>query len=245
MINQNSMTYWYPKIKDLDIPQPQTEIIPLDLSLDEIFGILDGDKKSADAWDRQIPKLEQAINKIGLPAFIRTDYTSSKHDWNESCYLAELSNLKRTIANLTEMTLMCDLSLQAFVIREYIEMDSQFTAFSGEMPVNPERRYFIKDGKVQCWHPYWIEKAIGDSDEIGAEIGQSRLPENWRELLAEMNFETLEEVELLSSYARQIVAIMEGYWSVDFCKAKDGRWILIDMALGKASWHDERCEYNG
>lgn len=34
-----------------------------------------------------------------------------------------------------------------------------------------------------------------------------------------------------------------GYWSIDFCKAKDGRWILIDMATGERTWHKEDCEY--
>jgi len=32
----------------------------------------------------------------------------------------------------------------SLVFRDYIPMDSGYTAFYGEMPVNPERRYLIK-----------------------------------------------------------------------------------------------------
>lgn len=244
MINKNSMAYWWPIIKDLDIPMPKTIIIPLELSFQEMFGILDGDKESAEAWDNYDPVIEKAIKVVGLPAFIRTDYSSNKHDWEESCYLSEVTKLHQTIGNLAEFTLIADLSLTAIVVREYIEMASKFTAFSGNMPVNPERRYFIKDGKIQCKHQYWVMEAIADWHEVYVEIGKPRLPDNWLELLVEMNTETDEEIELLSSYANLVAKVVDGYWSVDFCKAKDGRWILIDMALGEASWHDEACEYN-
>jgi hypothetical protein len=54
--------------------------------------------------------------------------------------------------------------------------------------------------------------------------------------------ETEEEVELLSDYAQTIADAVDGYWSVDFCKAKDGRWIFIDMAVGEDSWHPECAE---
>ena len=37
---------------------------------------------------------------------------------------------------------------------------------------------------------------------------------------------------------------MKGYWSVDYWKAKDGRWILIDMAEGEKSWHPSKCKYS-
>ena len=118
-------------------------------------------------------------------------------------------------------------------------MDSKFTAFYGEMPVNPERRYFIKDGKIQCHHPYWIEEAI----EKGTD--SKKLPNNWKKVLKEINTETKEEIKLLSKYTNQIAKVFpKGYWSIDFCKAKDGEWILIDMATGGSSWHDDKCKYH-
>lgn len=244
MINKNSMTYWWPLIKDLDIPQPKTIIIPINLSRHRMLGILDGDKESAEAWDSYLPTIKRTLISVtGLPGFIRTDYSSNKHDWDKSCYIDDVDNLKRCITMLVEFTAMADLGLEALVIREYIEMASKFTAFSGNMPVNPERRYFIRDGKIQCRHAYWVVEAIADWHKLYVEIGKPRLPDNWLELLVEMNTETDDEVELLTQYTEQVAKAVDGYWSVDFCKAKDGRWILIDMATGEASWHDESCEY--
>lgn len=50
MANQNSMTFWWLRVKDLAIPMPETELIKLEMSTDDVFGILDGGKESADAW---------------------------------------------------------------------------------------------------------------------------------------------------------------------------------------------------
>lgn len=248
MINKNSMIFWWPKIKDLDIPMPKTIIVPIDLSFEHILGILDGDREAAKAWDTQIPKILIAIHKVsgkeGAPVFLRTDFLSDKHEWKNSCFVQEPDKIRRHISSLIEATAMADLSLTAMVVREYIEMDSIFTAFWGNMPINPERRYFIKDGEIQCHHVYWIESAITDWHEVLKVAGQPKLSDNWKELLAEANNETKEEIALLSTYAQQVANIMKGYWSVDFCKAKDGRWILIDMAEGGRSWHDESCKYS-
>ena len=115
----------------------------------------------------------------------------------------------------------------ALVFREFIEMDSGYTAFNG-MPVNPERRYFIKDGKVQCRHVYWVEEAI-----------QRPSVDNWRELSEKMNTETESEITLLTKYAEMVAKEFDGYWSLDFCRGKDGTFYLIDMALGERSWHPE------
>lgn len=235
------MLYWFPKIKDLNIPQPRTEIVELKAGYWELLSVLDGEL--CEPLENQIEEIRAACIQIGLPAFMRTAYTSGKHDWTDTCYVTDSDNIKRHIGMLIQDSALKELEIDAFVLREFIEMDSKFTAFSKDMPVNPERRYFIKDGEIQCKHAYWIPQAIAEWDEIWSERGMSKLPINWLELLAEMNTQSDEEVELLSGYANQVAEVMKGYWSVDFCKAKDGRWILIDMALGEASWHDEGCEY--
>ena len=53
-----------------------------------------------------------------------------------------------------------------------------------------------------------------------------------------------EEIELLTEHAKQVAEKFKGFWSVDFCKAKDGRWILIDMAIGEDSWHPKDCKFS-
>jgi len=235
-VDKDSMLGWYPKIKDLPIPMPRTEIIKLNEK--EIEGYW---KNDSCCLDRLHPEAEKIIARhFDFPVFIRTDEFSAKHGWKDTCFVDGLSKLKSHIFEVIIQGRCADLmglQCNALVIREFIPMDTKFEGCQGAMPVNPERRYFIKDGKLICHHPYWIEAAV----ESGSR-GVIELPDNWKELLAEANRETKEEVELLSKYAQLVAGVLpEGFWSIDFCKSKDGTWYLIDMATGERSWHPDTC----
>lgn len=235
------MLYWWPLVKDLNIPTPETVMIELDMGRWETFGITEDDEESIAAWEKVYPAILAATEKLGVPAFLRTDHTSAKFRWDETCYLEYTDSLDEYIKALVDFSEMADLiglPVNAIAVREFIEMETGFHAFSGNMPVNPERRYFVNDGAVICHHPYWIEDAVAEGRAEDSEYSQTC---DWRERLAQMNTETPDEIELLTDYATSIGSVVDGYWSVDFCKAADGRWIFIDMATGDASWHPE-CE---
>ena len=85
-----------------------------------------------------------------------------------------------------ESNLLNDLWFNAYIIREYIPMNFQYTAFWGNMPVNPERRYLIRDGKVIAHFPYWIKESIDNPSQP-----------DWRKLSDKMNRETKGEIKLL------------------------------------------------
>lgn len=223
MKNKDSMLYWYPKIRDLDIPQPKTEFVLL--SEEEYYATMEGIPKSI------VERIDRVIKeKFQLPVFIRTDQASGKHSWKDTCYYngEKLGFHLFEICESNHCADIMGLYFRAIVVREFISMASQYTAFWGNMPVNPERRYFIKDGKVVCHHFYWIKEAIRNPSV-----------ENWEELSDEMNKETEEEIKILTGYSKMVAEVIEGFWSIDYCKAKDGRWILIDMATGENSWHPE------
>ena len=229
-VESDSMLVWYPKIKDLPIPQPKTEIIIL---TEEKLKALINENVPRSIVD----KVKPSCDKMGYPCFLRTDLASGKHSWKDSCFVDYPKDLRKHIFEVVSFNLMADimgLDFKALAIREFIPMATGFTAFDGDMPVNPERRYFIRDGVVLCHHPYWIEEAIAESKEPSLS--------NWREIAKELNQETREEINLLTQYAKMVSQQIEGFWSVDFCKAKDGRWILIDMATGEKSWHPKDCD---
>lgn len=234
-VDIDSLLVWYPKIKDLPIPQPKTEIIIL--SDDELKSLREG-KVSPSI----VNKIKIIGDKLGYPLFIRTDLASNKFEWDRSCFVSSTTDIARNIGVIVEFNLSVDvmqeLNFRVLVVREYIPMDSKYTAFYGNMPVCPERRYFLESegdgtGIVTCHHPYWIEEAVVNPS----------VP-NWKELSKEMNKETEAEVDLLADYCGLLMGVIKGYWSVDFCRAKDGRWILIDMAQGGRSWHSKKCRYN-
>jgi len=237
--SKSSLLYWYPKIKDLGIPTPRTEIVTLTTEEVKAYHRGEGDCFGLNRLEKEVKKVIET--NFSLPVFLRTDEFSNKHLWWESCYLDNLDNLQRNLFEIICGSKLADimgLPIEALVVREFIQMDTRFKAFYGEMPVNPERRYFIRNEKLECHHPYWIKDAV----ERGTP--KSKLPTNWRELAEEMNLEAQDEIDLLSGYSIVVATNIGGYWSVDFCKAKDGRWILIDMAEGEKSWHPSECKYS-
>lgn len=224
------MLYWYPKIKDLDIPQPKTEIMEINTDREKWVEFVDG---------KTIPfnlqELKKICNKFGYPVFVRTDNASGKHNWKNTCFIDNENKLLPNLSGIIEFSLMADimgLAIDAIVVREYIPMKTLFTAFWGDMPVNPEIRFFVNNGKILCWHWYWVEEAIENPSD-----------NEWKIKLENAKKEVLNyELEQLKRYAETVAKCLDGYWSIDFCKAEDGRWILIDLAEGLKSWHPENCE---
>lgn len=224
--NHSSMLYWWPKIKDLPIPQPKTEIA---YQKDDWWCHLDGIPIEREI----ITKVNEIANRFGYPVFVRTDLSSGKHNYLESCYIGDYESIHKNIWRLIETNAIKDLWFNSLIVREYLRLDWRFRAFNG-LPIAPERRYFIEDGEVICHHPYWPENAIkfwGGSKNWEHTI--------WKEHLKRMNHESIEEIELLTGYTRLVSQNISGDWSVDFAKGANGTWYLIDMATAIQSWHPE------
>jgi hypothetical protein len=226
----NSMFYWYPKIKDLKIPQPKTEMYKFTEKEFKTIQHLEGIPISI--YENCLPIAE----KIGFPLFMRTDNSSCKHEWKSTCYVPSKNELQKHIFDLLEYSYMQgDMSYvdKGLAFREFIPLTTKFTAFSGDFPVNKERRYFIRDGKVQCHHPYWYPGSIE---------GHTK-KKNWRPIVDALNYETEFEKKLLTRNAELVGTVVDGYWSVDFAMGKNARWYLFDMARGNESFHWLECQY--
>ena len=233
-MNNTSLLVWWPKVKDLGIPVPKTEVV--EIPYEDLVSLLDGRHLSEVDEHRIIV----ACSHMGFPLFLRTDMAAAKHHWRKTCYVETARELFGHITNLIDCTLAAgmfgELDPNALVFREFILLNSTFTAFDG-LPIAKERRYFIADGQVSCHHPYWIESAVEGS-------WTKPTDPNWQSKLAELNEETPEEIKLLSLYVGLVATIMPGYWSVDFAEAKSGIWYLIDMAEGGKSFHQKGCQFS-
>lgn len=233
-MDKTSMCFWWDKVKHLDIPMPKSVIVPFDKSTQKAYDRLD---EARLVQGGMVERLLKEIDKY--PVFIRTDQSSAKHSWVKSCFVESREFLEDNLYRILEFNLTCDmmgLPATAFIVREYIPMAEVFKAFS-DMPVNPERRYFIDGGKVICHHAYWIEAAI----EAGHH--KTELPADWKSILSIANREGDYEITFLTKQANKIAGVMDGFWSVDFCRGADGKWYFIDMAVGEKSWHPEDCKY--
>lgn len=233
---ESSLLVWYPKVKDV-LPCPKTVIVELtDDEISGLIGMLDGIPPSPWLVDR----LDAAAREIGYPLFLRSDQGSGKHEWKDTCYVPFEGALLKHVAQLVawhEMAGILGLSFRALVFREFLTLDAPFTAFN-DMPVARERRYFVRDGKAVCWHPYWQEQAVL------AYRGATPLPADWQQQLAQLNAMDDAEVQALTTMAETFGKRNPGYWSVDFARTRAGRWVLIDAARGEVSWHPDGCPHN-
>lgn len=229
MYSKTSMLYWWPKVNELHIPIPKTEIV--EVPYRHLVAMLDGKR-----LPRQYEKaVIDAAGSIGFPLFLRTDMSSAKHSWERTCFVSGIHDLLRHIWTLIDETLAAgmfgELDPNALVFRELLDLDSAFIAFSG-LPISRERRYFARDGIVECHHAYWIQDAIEKSWKLPSN-------EDWRQLLGVINEETPDEEGMLGPYSSSITKVLGGYWSVDFACSREGQWYLLDMAEGEKSWHPE------
>jgi len=229
---KSCMSCWLPKIKKIpDIVYPATTLIEFENQWDIINE--DGGPKP-----QLIAGVKSAANEMGYPCFIKTGLVSGKHSWRRTCFLANDDHIYSQLYNLVQESMMADQGWDVWAVRKYIEMDSAFTAFDG-LPISKEARFFVEDGRVRCFHPYWPPEAFGKETYFG-----DPLPDNFEALLYRNNHLSYEDITALQRLARKVSKAIPGYWSVDFCKGKDGIWYLIDMAEGDRSWHWSPCPAN-
>jgi len=228
-----SMDYWFPLIQGLNIKQPKTMCLNTKnkVSFEEWYNWCEGTQSAKII--KVIEELEKLIkNNFNYPVFLRTDQFSGKHDWKRTCFIQNQNEVGEHLWNLVEANMMAgmfgELPINSLYVREYVEMDNLFTAFYGELPINPEIRLFVRDGVLEEKFWYWIEDAIKNPSI-----------ENFNDILNLKEKESMAELDdgFLNSLAFCIGQNLPGYWSVDLCRAKDGQWYLIDMALGELSWH--------
>ena len=178
-------------------------------------------------------------------------WTSSKN----SCFLAKEGDLLKHLSELATGSVNASLigmPFSAIIFREFIELDTRFTYFNGDLPIGAERRYFIKDGNVVCHHPYWDEDvfrstrdkfrrlSVFSDDKSLRSIVSGEVASMYdypEETIRELNYESDDEIETLTNLSLKVGKQFKGYWSVDFARDKKGIWWLIDMALGDSSWH--------
>lgn len=226
-----SSLYWLPRIQVAGLPIPRTMVVPF--AYRELTQIFDG--ISSPEFLRLLASVEDAAaGVIGFPAFFRTDVSSAKHA-GPRAYLArtrdDIGQLVFATMEDHEMKFMVGPDPRAFLVREFLDLDSPFTAFRG-MPINREWRIFADCERVICEHPYWPAEAIET---------KHGLPADWRELLAELHEPPAEMCDLRLMAVRAAMALDGKAWSVDFARDRAGKWWLIDMAPMAVSWHWPGC----
>lgn len=230
----NCINYWYPKLQEIGIRTPRTVIANL------------GQDLTLWAWGEAVPGLSSHIERvrlicqeIGYPCFLRSGQTSAKHDWKNSCYLTDDSDLPKHMYAIVEYCAMAGmegLPVSVFAARELIPTTPICNAFYGDMPITREFRFFVKDGSIDHWQPYWPQGALDGNVDITKFDECTETDTSWMRRLETINHLDGNEYELLASETLKVGKHFGGYWSVDWLQATDGTWYCIDMALGGMSY---------
>ncbi|KKL12023.1 hypothetical protein LCGC14_2539920 [marine sediment metagenome] len=233
MTDRISLDYWFPKLVGSGVNLPITEIIKTDA---DFWPWLDGEESpSANEF---LNLLKSKGDEWGYPLFLRTGHTAAKHSWKDSCFVESEEKLGPCMFGLVETSAMAlpGMPTDIWVIREFLDLDIRFHAFWGNMPIAVEWRFFIEPRRVICHHPYWPAEAF--------ELIQHK-PDDWSELLEEMNNDITEKEFMLLEHFCDLVLVkgkFDGRWSVDFARGKNKTWYVTDMAPMEVSYHWPGCE---
>lgn len=220
------MTYWFPILQHLTIPVPDTIFVHYPYGESALWAIGDGEEPRG--WAAFISRLAAAAEEIGYPVFLRTESTSDKHSWKDTCYVAGPDDLYPHAWALVETCAIGEIPMTIWAVRRMIPTTPVATAFHGQMPVAAERRVFAKQGEVLCHHPYWPAAALADST-----VTQDQIRE-----LQHISDQDRTGLERMAAYiSRQL----PDAFSIDFLRDSDGQWWCIDMAPAESSWHWPEC----
>lgn len=119
--DKTRLSYWFPKVQAAGLPVPTTRIITLTREESTALTMHLFGEGPADELHRLHAKIAGAADEIGgVPFFLRTDFTSAKHDWKDTCCVRNADLIPHHIHAIWEyseladmMGLLCDVWLSA------------------------------------------------------------------------------------------------------------------------------------
>ena len=236
-----ALSNWFPKIRDAGLPVPETRLLTMTdeahLFLQSVVFGEPVPEHHRGAYSRFLQELGEAASEVGFPCFLRTDYTSNKHDWKDACFVKTADDLDRQVSQIAFFSALADfagLPFRNWAVRELLPtIPYGICPNFGDMPICKEFRFFVTDGKVDCFHPYWPLHAL----EQGGTPSNLDFEELCR-LECEKNHGS--DSDVLHTLAEMAGEAVGGSWSVDILETSRG-WCVTDMAEAHKSYHWEGC----
>lgn len=197
---------WYEKFRDINVPTPQTQPLPLDHS-----------GEGVPEWDTELAA--EIVENLGGEAFIRSDLKSASLALNEGSHIPNTNEeaIDETIAALLSQHLMMEIPLgEQLYLREWLPLN--WNAYARET-CHPEVRAFIRDGEVVCHHSRLEWRDAGDVPDSYVADAEDLIKRDWNDEIRPLAERVAEKFE------------GEGWYSVDFVYTTNYRWYCTDMAL--------------
>lgn len=208
---QLQMQYWFPKLRDIDVPTPGSQPLPLTFEEGE-----------PPTWDNQFAA--EIVENLGGQAFARSDYKSAAVSIQDGSIINShgREEVSRTLKELVAQHGMMQLPLGENIwLREQLDLD--WCKYARET-LHPECRAFVEDGEVLCYHP----RLEGFRNHEGhRESAESLIESAWPKEIEH----GYRDHEGLKTYAERVAQEFDGSWSVDFVMDRNGDWYCTDMAL--------------
>lgn len=258
--DRNDLAYWFPRLESTGVAVPKTVILNTTFPFEEI---MDGRRRTRqerrELGDFVFALHDAAMSVGGYPAFLRSGHMSGKHRFSLTCRIEGPRDWETHLMAIAENEAMAfmfeTVGLGVWAVREWLTLPHRFTIYKG-MPWATEARVFVRDGHVECVHPYWPIDAVeaGRPTRASAIAGSiTNVDDDWRAEWTRQ-FQTIADHTLvLSVLAERAARAFDGYWSMDFAWGirpraavmADGQglgWTAIDMADGVRSYHWPECE---
>ncbi len=232
---KNCLSFWFPYLLAADLPVPRTEIVRMDQpAMAAAYNLVFDSVDPGDKLDAFFAELTAAANRIGYPCFLRSGQTSGKHNWKNTCYLAEQAYIRRQVFNIIEygeMASFMGLPFDVWAVRELLPVKPIGVCEGyGGMPVVREFRCFVDGGELECVHCYWPLESLSEGG-FTADVA-----EGWYERFSDPG-RGRSAIETLATRAGSILG---GRWSVDCLQTERG-WFITDLAVAEESWHWPGC----
>jgi hypothetical protein len=230
MTDLNALSYWFPKLEAAGLPVPKTAILQMpEAAQQDQWALFDG-QEGPGGMPAFVEEIAAAAEPIGYPFFLRTDHTSGKHNWEKTCFVPSKEKIAEHVSEIVLFSEMADfmgLPWTTWAVREMLPTIPLGTCPRyGNMPICREFRFFVKEGEIQCHHPYWPLAALQD--------GRAPADLDYAELCR------MPDPEALMDLARRAGRAVPGHWSIDILETKRG-WMVTDMAEARRSFHLEGC----
>lgn len=235
-VDRNCMSFWFPKIEAVGMPVPRTKFLtmPKPAQMD-VWKMIDNEKPEPDgSWSQFVTEAQAASDEIGYPLFLRTGHTSGKHDWEKTCHVLERDKLGQHIFSIIYFSechgVFGELPWEIWALREFLPTKPiGICARYSNMPICREFRFFVDDGAVRCWHPYWPLFSL--------EEGRAQYNDD---APSYEDFCKPDDLAALTKIACAAGRAVGGSWSVDLLETERG-WFLTDMAEANRSFHWPEC----
>lgn len=228
-LDRTCLSYWFPLLEAAGLPVPRTVMVRMSSkAFRDVFRVFDGEPMKGDAQPF-FDAIKVAADAMGYPCFLRTGQTSGKHDWERTCLLPSANAISQHVVSIVEFSecvSLIGLSCDVWAVRELLPtMPLGVCPNYRNMPLCREFRFFVADGEVQCWHPYWPLESL---EQGGADIS----------LYDQLS--STDDYKSAFSLAHKAARAVEGSWSVDVLETQRG-WYITDMAEAEKSYHWEGC----